>query len=242
MGEPVPGISVVMPAYNEEPVLEQAVRQTLETFAQAGVDHELIVVNDRSTDRTGDVAERLAGQLEAVSCCHHRKNQGVGGAFRTGVAAATRDFVILIPADNPLAPEDLEPFLPRLAECDIVAGVREKRVGYPLPARFGSWVYNRVLVPVLFNIGVPDVNWIQIFRRSIFTEQGISIEYTGIVFLLEILAKARRLGLTICQVPCRMRERLYGKATVFRLNTAWRAFWDMVSLYLKLRRKRNWLR
>ncbi|MBN2287741.1 MAG: glycosyltransferase family 2 protein [Candidatus Glassbacteria bacterium] len=238
MGKPrVASISIIMPAFNEEPVIEQAVIKTLETFQQAGLEHELIVVNDKSADRTGEVAERIAASQNAVRCIHHRVNQGVGGAFRTGLAAAVMDYVTLVPVDNPLRPEDLDNFLKKLGACDIVVGVRDERLGYPPLARFGSWVYNRVLVPLLFNIGVADANWIHFYRRSIFSEQGITIDYSGITFPVEVLAKARRRRLVIGEVPCPMKRRLHGKATIFRFRTVWRAFRDLIRLSLSLNRK-----
>lgn len=226
-----------MPAFNEEPGLSEAVVKTLDTFCALAIPFELIVVDDASADRTGGIADELAARHAPMRAFHHEKNLGIGGAFRTGVAQARHEYVILIPVDNPLSVEDMAVYLPQLGAADIIVGVRARRAGYTPSARIGSFVYSRILLPLLFDIGVSDPNWIQLYRRRIFTESGIRIEHTGIFFFAEVLIQARHKGLSIVQVPAYMRPRVHGTPTVFRYRTMWRTFRDMVSFYLDARRK-----
>lgn len=235
--EPTPGISVIMPAYNEEAGIEDAVARTLDTFHALGLDFEIVIVNDHSADGTAAVADALAARRDEVRAYHHERNQGAGGAFRTGVGHAVKDYVIFIPVDNPLTPEDLAVYLPHMAEADIVVGVRDRRVGYSMSARIGSFVYSRILLPLFFDIGVKDPNWIQLYRRAVFTEHGIRIMHTGIFFVAEILIQARRKGLRIVEVPARMRPRVHGKPTCFRYSAMWRTFRDMVEFHRRMRQE-----
>jgi len=232
-------ISVIMPAYNEEPDLEDAVARTCETFRSLALDFEVIIVNDHSADRTGAIADKLAAERPDVHAYHHETNLGAGGAFRTGVAHATKDYVIFIPVDNPLEPEDVEAYLPRIGTCDIVVGVRDGRVGYTPFTRFGSFMYSRVLLPLFFNLGISDPNWIQAYRRSIFTEQGIRIDHPGMFFVAEILIQARRKRLLIAEVPARMRPRPHGKPTCFRLSAMWKTFRAMLAFFWQTRTRRD---
>jgi glycosyltransferase involved in cell wall biosynthesis len=220
-----------MPAYNEEPGLESAVLECLETCRKAGLVFEFIIVNDCSKDRTGEIANRLAENHPEVRVCHHEVNKGAGAGIRTGLQAAGMEYLIFIPVDNPLSPEDLAPYLPHLGQADIIAGIREQRVGYPLLARVGSFIYSRILIPLLFRLRVKDPNWIQVYRRSIFSEQGIRIDYDGMFFPVAILIQAQRKGLVIVSVPARMKLRLHGKATCFRFTAVWKAFKDMMDFY-----------
>lgn len=217
-----------MPAYNEEPGLRDAALRTLDAFRSLELDHELILVDDKSSDRTPEIIAELAAGDARITPLYHERNLGIGGAFRSGLSKASKEYVILVPVDNPLSPEDLAAYLPRVPVSDIVVGVRVERVGYTALARVASFVYNRLFVPLLFNIGVSDVNWIQVYRRNIFDKNCIRIDYPGIIFLVEILAKAKRRRLVITEVPSRMQMRFYGKATCFKISTMWRTFRDMV--------------
>ena len=221
-----------MPAFNEEEILEEAVGISVQTFEQLRLDFEIIIIDDGSTDATGAIADRLAEENECVRVVHHDVNQGLGGGVRTGVMHASMEYVIFIPADNALQPEEMAPFIRRMGTCDIIVGVREKRVGYPPIAHLGSFVFNRIFMPLLFNLGITDVNWIQMYRTKIFTEEGVVIEYGGIFFTAAILIQARRKRLLIAEVPANMRKRVTGNATCFRWTNIWKTFRDMVGLYL----------
>ena len=225
-------LSVIMPAFNEEQSLVTCVQKTYETLENLNLDFEIILVNDCSSDNTGKIASELSSTTPDTICIHHEMNLGMGGAFRTGISRATKEYVMIVPIDNPLNEEDLEAYLPRLGMCDIIVGSRVERVGYTGFAQFASFVYNRILVPLLFNIGVSDVNWIQIYKRDIFHSKLIEIEHTGIFFLVEILTKAKRNHLIIAEVPSKMQKRFFGKPTCFRISVIWQTFKDMVRFFV----------
>tara|TARA_B100000315_G_C14482759_1_gene543706 strand:- start:154 stop:912 length:759 start_codon:yes stop_codon:yes gene_type:complete len=206
-------ISVVMPAYNEESNLEKAVEQTRDTFSSLNFDFEIFIINDKSTDKTGEKAEKLAVSNGNIQVFHHEKNQGSGGAFRTGINRATKEYVIFVPIDNPLDREDIEAYLPWMNICDIVVGCRVERVGYTRFSRIASFFYNRLLIPLLFNVGISDVNWIHIYKRKLFSDNIIEFQSSSFFFFVEILILAKRKQLLIVEVPARMKKRLYGKGT-----------------------------
>jgi glycosyltransferase involved in cell wall biosynthesis len=196
----------------------------------------LFIVNDKSPDRTGEIADRLAAEHEKLHVFHHKENQGSGGAMKTGIDNSTKEFVIFIPVDNPLDPDDLEAYIKRMDVCDIVVGRRAERVGYSKLARIASYVYNRIFVPLLFNIGIDDVNWIQVYRRSIFTDGTISYKSRRLFFLVEILILARRKGLVIVEVPAKMKTRMYGKPTCTKPSVVLLTFVEMIKFFLKIKK------
>lgn len=232
-------ISVIMPAYNEEKSILNATRQNIETFSSLGLDFDIIIINDRSTDKTGTIGDELAKKYESIRCYHHQKNLGPGGAFKTGLSHAEKDYVMFIPFDNPLNPEDLKPYLTRLDVCDIVVGVRVERVGYNYFGKFASFFYNRIMIPLMFNIGVSDVNWIQAYRRSHFIDGTLSIGESKIFFLVEILVRAKQNRLIIAEIPSKSKRRLYGMPTCTRFSVIWSTFWDAVKFFWEIHRGRR---
>lgn len=231
-------MSAVVPAYNEERRLEAAVLRTMITMQALGLDYEVIIVDDGSTDLTSQIAGCVAAEYPQVQFVAHASNQGLGGAFKTGLSQASKEYVILVPVDSPLDVPDLQAYLPRLAVCDIVVGVRSERLGYTLVGRFMSFVYNRILVPLLFNLGLADVNWIQVYRRELFTKEIVSFHNRRMFYLVEILVQARRNGLIVAEVPSAMKKRLHGRASNTRPSVIIRTLWDMFSFFWRQRNEK----
>ena len=235
-------MSVLMPAFNEEQGLEAAVLHTVDTFEKIQFDFEIIILDDKSTDGTGEIADRLAREHGRVRVIHHEENQGSGGALKTGIDNSDKEFVIFIPVDNPLDPEDLEAYTRRMDVCDIVVGRRTERVGYSAWAQAASYIYNRILVPLLFNIGINDVNWIQVYRRKIFADGTIVFTSKRMFYLVEILILARRKGLIISEVPARMRRRMFGKATCTRFSVMVKTFMEMIQFFIRIKKEERQIR
>ena len=200
-------VSIIVPAYNEE----QRIAPTLEALARfldgSGLDHEILVVDDGSTDGTVALVERLAAAEPALRCIPTRPNRGKGHAVRTGMLAARGRVRVMVDADGSIPAEDLPAVLaPLLAgEVDIAIGSRyapgaRVAVRQPLWRRAWSRLVNqlvqRTLVP-----GVRDTQCgfkafsaaaaVEIFRRA---------RIDGWAFDLEALALADRLGLTVREV------------------------------------------
>ena len=228
-------ISIIIPAFNEEQSLEQAVLFTWNSFHTLGLDFEIIIVEDG----TAGIADAIAASHENILAVHHAVNKGIGGAFRTGIDHATKEFVIFVPVDNPLGTDDIEAYLKHMESSDIVVGSRAERVGYTRFAYFASMVYNRILIPLLFNVGISDVNWIQVYRRRLFSEQIIDFKNDRIFFLVEILVLARKQNLIITEVPAKMKRRIHGRSTCARPSMMFSTFLDMLSFFRQIHRRNN---
>lgn len=222
-----PALSVVLPAYNEEALLDGCVRQLHAALASLQVAAEIIIVNDGSRDRTKEIADRLAADLPGVIALH-QANQGIGGAFRAGTTRATGDYLILWPADMPAEPADLAPYTKQFGQADVIVGVREQRLGYNPLMRVNAWLYPK-LVATLFGLRLRDVNWIHAYRRSLFTR--ITLTQRGIPMLVEALVRLRDLGASFVEVDVRMKVRLGGVASASRLKVMWRTLTGLFTFW-----------
>ena len=113
-------LSVLIPAYNEAPTVESLVR----CVASVDVEKEIIVVNDGSSDGTGDILDRL--DIPGLRVIHHPQNRGKGAAIRTAIAAARGDAIIIQDADLEYDPKDYHKLTEKMLQekAKVVYGVR----------------------------------------------------------------------------------------------------------------------
>ncbi len=227
-------LTVIVPAYNEEALLDGTVRSLRNTLATLGLDAEIVIVNDGSRDRTGLIADALARTDSSLVVCH-QQNQGLGGAIRRGAAQARGEYLLPWPADMPVNREDLRPFIDHLGQADVLVGCRRRRAGYNVLMRFNSWLYPRLVV-ALFGLRLRDVNWIHLYRRDHF--QAIPLTQRGIPMLVEILVRLRDRGATFLEIEVEMKPRAGGVASAARLRIMWRTLVGLLAFHRTWTRER----
>ncbi len=230
-----PALSVIVPAFNEERLLEASIRALRATLDEIKVPAEIIVVDDGSRDRTGAIADLLAQNLPEVRACH-QSNRGIGGAFLSGSRLASGEYIMLWPADMAATPDDFAPYVAEFGHADVIVGCRSQRVGYNPLMRLNAWVYPR-LVALLFGLRVRDVNWIHAYRRSAFL--SIRLDQTGIPMLAEALVRLRDAKATFAEVDVVMKPRLHGIASASRPSVMWRTLAGLLSLWQTWRREKH---
>jgi glycosyltransferase involved in cell wall biosynthesis len=211
-----PTLSLVVPAFNEEILLEPTVRRLHEVVAQQGLSAEIVIVDDGSGDGTPAIADRLAATLPRTRAVH-QVNTGIGGAFRSGAKLASGDYLMLWPADMHPVESDLTPYLTQFGKSDVVVGFRRYRTGYNALMLVNAWLYPR-LVGWLFGLRLRDVNWIHAYRREIFNQ--LRITQTGIPMLAETLVRLRDAGATFVEVEVQMRPRTAGVPSARRIRAS----------------------
>ncbi len=208
----VEGITIVLPARNEVANITTAVEKSLAVAERLSPRHEVIVVDDGSSDGTGQAVEALARQhYPRVRLVTHAMNQGYGAALRTGFRHSRFELVFFTDSDNQFDISELEYFIPFMADHDMVTGFRVYRYD-PVLRSMLSWVYNR-LVYVMFGVRVRDVDCaFKLMRRELV--QKVTIECNNFFVNTELMAKARRWNFRIAEKGVRHYPRTAGETSV----------------------------
>ncbi len=155
-------MTVLIPAFNEEESIASTVAaiKKFEEYVQA---LEIIVINDGSSDRTGEIARALP-----VTLLEHETNYGYGAALKNGLRNARHDFILIADADGTYPLEDIPRLVAEAANYAMVVGARTGAIVEVPPLRKpGKWIITR-LAEYLSNRKIPDLNsGFRIFRKDV---------------------------------------------------------------------------
>jgi len=231
----IPGISVFLPSHNEEGNVERVVRSYLAECPRVTDNYEIIVVDDGSRDRTGEIAERLAAEDSHVKVVRHPVNRGYGGAVISGIRAATQPYVLLCDGDGQFDPADLERLTPFVPEYDVVAGRRAHRAD-PLMRRVNGKAWT-LLVDALLGIRISDIDCgFKLFKRE--KLDGMELRAHGAMISTELIARLAGRGAKVKEVDVQHLPRLAGEQSGASLKVVARAFKELIALYRELRAER----
>lgn len=232
----IPAISVFLPSHNEEGNVERVVRSYLAELPRVADDFEVIVVDDGSRDRTGEIADRLAAEDSHVKVVRHHVNQGYGGAVISGIRAATKPYVLLCDGDGQFDPSDLERLIPFVPEYDVVAGHRVRRAD-PLIRKINGNAWT-ILVRVLLGITISDIDCgFKLFKRE--KLEGMVLRARGAMISTELMARLAGRNAKVIEVDVKHLPRLTGEQSGANLKVVARAFKELIALYRELRAERR---
>jgi glycosyltransferase involved in cell wall biosynthesis len=227
-----PGISVFLPAYNDEATIASLVRDALEVLPELADDYEVVVVNDGSTDGTAAVLDELARTLPRVRVVHHTRNRGYGGALRTGFASAAKELVFYTDGDAQYDVRELARLRPLLAEgVDVVNGYKLSRADDWRRRVLGA-AYNR-LAHLLFRLPVRDVDCdFRLLRRSAL--ERVRLESDSGSICVELVYKLHRAGCVFAEAPVHHYPRRHGRSQFFTPGRVARTAYDFFSLWFRI--------
>ena len=191
-------VSFVVTALNEEAHVAATVATIRAAAAGLLKDHEILLVDDGSTDRTGAVMEGLAAADPRLHVIRNPRNLGLGGAYKRGMAAARKDYVMWVSGDNAETAENLRNILRHVGRADIVIPVLVDQRSRPWFRRFTSRLYVR-LVNILFGLRIRYYNGAVVHRRELI--QGVEITTDSFAYQTEALVRLLRAGHSYLEVP-----------------------------------------
>jgi len=230
----MPSLSVFLPAYNEEANAANAVEGVSAVAERLGIDYEIILVNDGSADRTGEIGRELEGRIPHFRLVEHYPNRGYGGALKAGFAAAPKDLIAFVPADNQFDFGEIERFLAEADQADVVCGYRADRQDNFI-RKLNAFGWN-TLVRLLFGYLCRDIDCgFKLLRREVL--ERVNLVSNGAMIDTELLAGARARGFRIAEVPVTHLPRVAGEATGANIKVIFRAFRDLMRFRRRLSRE-----
>jgi glycosyltransferase involved in cell wall biosynthesis len=229
-------LSIVLPAYNEAANVAAAVEEVSAVAQTLGMDYEIILVNDGSRDRTGEIARTgLAPRIPNFKLVEHFPNRGYGGALKAGFAAATKELITFTPSDNQFDFNEIRLLLAKLTpDITLVSGRRINRQDNFI-RKLNGFGWNLV-VRILFGYLIKDIDCgFKVFRRDLLNH--IHVESNGAMIDTEMLAEARARKYKIAEVPVTHKPRTAGNPTGANLKVIFRAFRDLFKFRLRLWRE-----
>ncbi len=194
-------VSIIIPVYNEKETLT-ALLEKVEQAKFAGLEKEIIITDDASTDGTIDIIRQLDKPYKKL---FHKKNQGKGAAIRTAIKEATGDFIVIQDADLEYLPDDYDNILPLLIndKADVVYGsrfiIKSNLKNFILKNKLAN-KFLTLLTNVLYGAEITDMETCyKAFKREFI--QNITIRANRFDFEPEITAKILKKGARIKEVP-----------------------------------------
>jgi glycosyltransferase involved in cell wall biosynthesis len=236
MAKLIKEISVFFPAYNLETKIEKTVKEAFIVIPKLAGKYEIMVVNDGSNDKTGNVLSSLKSKYKKLKVITHKVNRGYGGALKSGFYNSKYSWIAFTDADGQFDISELPKLIKKQKQtkADIIAGYYYKRA-VPWWRKLNTWLW-QLVVRMLFGLKVRDIDcgFKLINKKVVDTIPKLESE-RGAFISSEFLIKAQKYGFKIVETGVHHYPRTEGKGTGANLDVIIKSFVDLFKLWRKLR-------
>lgn len=232
MNPAVQSLSAFFPCYNDGPTIASVVTIAQATLERLGVDFEIIVIDDGSTDRSREILHELTAHFPRLRVVEHEANRGYGGALLSGFAAATKQWVFYTDGDAQFDPGEVEMLVKEATDAvDVVQGWKIRRADNWRRVLIGK-VYHHG-VAHLFGLRIRDTDCdFRLIRRSLL--ERVRLTHSSGVICVEMVRKFQDAGARFVEVAVHHYPRTHGRSQFFRPSQVFRTLWDLAWLWVRL--------
>lgn len=191
-------LSVLIPALNEEQNIEAAVHTARTSASRFFEDYEILIFNDGSTDRTGEIADRLAAADPKIKVTHHASPKNLGGVYKAALAKASKTYLLMIPGDNENPVAAIDPVLAEAGKADIIIPYTANQEVRPPLRRFLSQLFV-TLLNIASGCKLRYYNGTVLQRVDLLKK--IRLETDGFGYQAEALVKLLKQKATFKEIP-----------------------------------------
>lgn len=202
-------LSITIPAFNEEGSIERVAMDALAAAKSVTKDYEVLLLDDGSTDTTGEIADRLAKKYKEIRVIHHLHNQGFSGAIKTCYRNAKKDLVFLAPADGQVDVKDIKLFLNNINNADVIVGYRTNNPEH-WKRKINSYLFHG-LYRLFFGIPLKEISTSILWRKKVLNSVDITSSSRSAMIEPEVIYRAWKKGFRFCEIGIPYYPRLSGK-------------------------------
>jgi glycosyltransferase involved in cell wall biosynthesis len=232
-----PSIVIFFPAYKDEGTIEIVAKKSLKVLSDIASEYKVIIVDDGSPDRSGEIADRLAAQYPEITAVHHERNLGYGAALKTGFKhSLDYDWICFTDGDNQYDVNELYHLSKLFHHYDLIVTFRYTKI-YGTLRIFTSYMYN-LIIRSLFKSHLRDHNCgLKVIRSNVIKEMEIisSSAFIGAEIIINAMVK----GYPIGEAGIKTYPRTFGQSSVMSLRHITSSIQDMFRVYVKIFKQKD---
>lgn len=227
-------ISIAIPALNEEETIEEVSKEALSELKKLTSNYELFLINDGSSDRTGKIIDKIARSSRHVRVVHHKTSKGFSGVIYASLKGASKQLVLLAPADGQFKFKQLPAFVDAIKHYDVAFGYRvineEKII-----RKVQSLVF-KILGYLLLGIRLKEFTFVSLWRKTVIDNLELNVNPKSNMVLHDLILQSNRLGCTFCELPINWYKRKGGqpKGTI-NISLIFSTLVEMIKLWWVVR-------
>lgn len=226
-----PDITVFFPVYNDENTIETVTRKAISVCEDIASNYEIIIINDCSPDRSGEIADRMAIEFQNVKVIHHKENRGYGGALKSGFANASMEWICFTDGDDEYDLNDLRKMIRLKDYYDLIITFRYKKI-YSNQRIFISYIYNKIL-RWYFRTRFRDISTgLRLVRKNLIRELNITSDspFIGAEITIKSMLKGYRIG----EMGIQTFPRQIGKGSSTSMKNIWHTIKDIYKIHSEI--------
>lgn len=226
-----PSISIVVPAYNEAQRIAGTVTTINSALGKRFSDHEILIFNDKSTDKTGEVADALSAKDDHIKVIHNPVNMGFGFNYKEGVRVACKDYVMMVPGDNEFPRKAIEEIFSQVGRADIIVPYTANLEVRPLSRQIVSKTFTGLL-NFFFGLDLKYYNGTCVHKSSHI--KAIPIKTHGFAYMATILVRAIKSGSSFTEIGVNIEHRSGGESKAFAIKNVISVVTALVGLFFEV--------